>query len=92
MADVDIDQKIVFGISHEVGEIPTLVMGIPTAAWEYMKDGHTHTFDLSKAGIPVKVVLFGASDHDAVLALIDAGLKASGHPYLDERRKDFSIE
>jgi hypothetical protein len=62
-----LEDKIVFALSpSDVG--PILTLGIPQGAWDYMKDGKTHTFDLTSLGVPVKLMLFGASSHDAALA------------------------
>jgi len=60
-------------------------------AWEYMKDGLTHTFDLTGIGVPVRMMLFRGKDHGAVMTEIESAAKAAGIPLLDERRRDFSI-
>lgn len=90
----DIEQKIVFGLSHTgIGDgVPLVMLGIPEGAWEYMKDGKTHTFDLTKAGVPVKLILFGGKDHAEVKGMFDQMSAASGQPYLDARRTDFAIK
>jgi hypothetical protein len=89
-----IEEKIVFAVSPDgQGDgVPMLILGVPAAAWEYMKDGKTHNFDLTKIGVPLKLVLFGADSHDAAMKVLQDDLKARGEPYLDERRRDFSIE
>lgn len=59
--------KPLFGIdiaTREGDGTPVVVIGIPLAAWERMKDGKTTTFDLTKAGVPCQIVLFGCDDHD----------------------------
>ena len=90
----NIEQKIVFAISPKgTGDgVPLLIMGVPAGAWDYMKDGKTHHFDLTKAGLPVKLVLFGAESHDAAMKVIADGAAARNEAYLDERRRDFSIK
>lgn len=72
--------------------MPLLILGIPTQAWDYMKDGKTHHFDLTKIGLPVKLMLFGAENHDAAMKVLAAGAAANNEAYLDERRRDFSID
>lgn len=89
-----IDDKIVFALSPEgQGDgVPVVILGIPKAAWDYMADGKTHTFDLTKVGCPVKLVLFGAEDHAAVMKAMNEAMSAANMPYLDERQTDFSIK
>lgn len=65
-----------FGPAERHGDSPMLVFAIPEAAWEYMKDGHTHEFDLEKVGIPLKVMLFGARDHQHAKDMIALGAQA----------------
>lgn len=94
MSGQSIEEKIVFGISEDgTGDgVPLLLLGVPVGAWEYMSDGKTHTFDLTKAGLPIKLILFGAADHSAAIGVIEEHNRSVGLPYLDERRSDFSIQ
>lgn len=89
-----LEQKMAFAVAPDgTGDgIPLILMGIPTGAWEYMKDGHTHTFDLTKAGIPAKFILFGGKDHDEVMKMMTTDLAKLGIVVDDQRRKDFSIK
>lgn len=91
MNKLGVEDKIIFAVSHEgQGDgVPLVILGVPTGAWEYMKDGKTHTFDLTKAGVPVKLMLYGAASHQAAMDVIDGHFKQTGQPYLDERRTDF---
>ncbi|WP_287260120.1 hypothetical protein [Mesorhizobium sp.] len=88
------DEKLVFAVSPagQGDGVPILLVGVPNGAWEYMKDGKTHHFDLTKAGVPVKLLFFGAETHAAAMKVIDDAMKASGTAYLDERRTDFAIK
>lgn len=82
------EEKVVCGISPEgTGDgVPLVILGVPKGAWEYMKDGKTHTFDLTAAGVPVKLVLFGGKDHEECSRLlVQAGT-------IDARGVDFSIQ
>lgn len=87
----NIEEKIVFALSSSrIG--PILTLGIPTAAWEYMKDGKTHHFDLTAIGIPVKLMLFGAESHDAAMKVLEKAAADNGVPLLDGRQQDFGIK
>lgn len=90
----NIEQKIVFAISPQgQGDgVPLLLVGVPRDAWIHMKDGKTHHFDLSSVGIPIKMMLFGAKNHDEAMAVMNQAIAASGSAYLGERRTDFSIK
>jgi len=90
----NVEQKLVFAISPEGhGDgIPLLLVGVPRAAWVYMKDGKTHHFDLSSIGIPIKLMMFGAADHDAAMKVVQDAIAASGLACLDECQTDFSIQ
>jgi len=86
-----IDEKCVFCIANSaVG--PVLTIGVPQAAWEYMKDGKTHNFDLTSIGFPIKLILFGAESHDAAMRTLEQAAKQQGVAILDERRRDFDIK
>ena len=90
----NIEQKLVFAISPEgQGDgVPVLLIGVARDAWIYMKDGKTHHLDLSSIGIPVKLMMFGAKNHDAAMQVMQQAIAASGQAYLDERQRDFSMQ
>ena len=46
---------------------PVVVLGVPDAAWEYMKDGRSHTFGLRKVGFPVDIIMFGGRTRAHIL-------------------------
>jgi len=58
----DDEDKVIFAVSPDgQGDgVPIVIFGIPKAAWERMKDGHTSTFDLTKIGLKFKCVMYGA--------------------------------
>jgi hypothetical protein len=85
----NIEEKVIFGVSP--GAEPMILLGVPKGAWEYMKDGKTHTFDLTKIGLPLKIVMYGAENHTAAMKIIEGHMSAKGQTYADERRRDFSI-
>jgi len=69
------------------GEPPVVMLGIPAGAWEHMKDGDTHHFDLTKTGIPVKFVLFGGPDYPSVIETLNvAAQMLTGTPLGDRDR------
>lgn len=86
------EEKVLFCISQDHGDrTPVVMFAIPTAAWEYMKDGKTHTFDLSKAGLPLRIVLFGGKDQTALMKVLKEDLAKKGIMVDDRRGEDFSI-
>src|SRR4051794_3763727 len=90
----NIEEKLVFGFAPpaDATKPATLLLGVPRAAWEYMKDGKTHTLDLTKIGLPIQLILYGADSHDTALRVIQEHNRRQGIPYLDERQKGFGIE
>lgn len=88
----NIEEKIVFAVGPSASGKPVLLFGIPKAAWDYMKDGKTHTFDLTSLGIPVQMIMYGADNHSAALKVIEDHCKHNNVPLLDERRRDFSVK
>lgn len=52
------DEKVVFAITDDPKD-KTVILGVSDAAWNFMKDGMTHTFDLRSLGVPFKIILFG---------------------------------
>lgn len=65
---------VAIGQPNNIGDVPTIVIGIPEAAWDYMKDGKTHHFTFVSEGIPVQLMLFGGPDMPSVQAtLVEAG-------------------
>jgi hypothetical protein len=88
------EDKIVFALSPagDGDGAPMLLLGIPAGAWEHMKDGKTHTFDLTNIGIPLKLVLYGAANHTAAMQMIEAHLDQTGETLLKMFDKDFAIK
>lgn len=85
------DKKMVFAVSKD-GDEPMLLLGIPAAAWEHMKDGKTHHFDLTNVGIPLKLMVFGGNSRAAIQGLIEDHNKRQGLATLYQPRKDFGID
>jgi hypothetical protein len=85
----DKEQKVAVGLGEALpGDVPVLILGVPTGAWEYMKDSKTHTFDLTKVGLPLKLVMFGALTYDQVIETMDVAARVSrGEGLIDDPRR-----
>jgi hypothetical protein len=59
MPEIKPEERVVFAISEDKAVV---ILGVPATAWEYMKDGKTHTFDLRRFGVPCQIILFGGKD------------------------------
>lgn len=90
--ELTVEQKVVFAAGPMPDAPPLLMFGIPEGAWEYMKNGKTHTFDLNNVGLPIQIMMYGGKDHDEVMNVIKEHNKKINQPYLDMRNKDFSIK
>jgi hypothetical protein len=65
------EDRMIFAIDFSAG-LPTVTIGIPPGAWAHIRDGNPCTFDLTGASIPVRVVVIGGEDHDAIQATLNA--------------------
>ena len=72
--------------------VPLMVVGIPEKAWTVLIEGKTAEFDLTKAGLPIKLVLFGAKDHDAAMKMLTEHAANRNEPMYDRRREYFGID
>jgi hypothetical protein len=77
--------SVVFALSEDNKFV---ILGVPEAAWEYMKDGKTHTFDLNAVGVPVSLVMFGGKTRGHVLETLGATMKL---PELDTKT-DYGVK
>lgn len=50
--------------------VPILTFLMPEASWSYMEGGWCHEFDLTKVGIPIKVMIGRVRNHAHAHALI----------------------
>lgn len=66
----NIDQRVVFGAGTGEGGMPVIALGVSEKAWEYMKDGKSHTFDLRPIGLPITLVLFGGETRESIQAIL----------------------
>ena len=63
-------EQAVFGLGNQPDGSHVAVIGIHEKAWEHMRDGQTHTFDLRSLGYPVQIILFGAKDQSTAIRLM----------------------
>lgn len=86
--------KVVFGVSPPTGEDEptTILFGISTAAWDFMKEGNTHTFDLTSLGLPIRILMYGKPTHEEALKVIHDYNKRLGVPMIDKSGEDFGIK
>lgn len=85
-------KRILFAVAPDgTGDgVPLVIFGISKTAWEYMKDGKTHHFDLTGAGVPVKVVLFGGDSIADIQQAFETLKKRED--FIDARNTQFGIE
>lgn len=85
------EENIVFAVSPREGGAD-LILGISRAAWEYMRQGQTHTMDLTKLGLPIRLIVFGGADHAEIRAAIDAHNAHLGLETEDQTDRNFGIK
>lgn len=84
--------QVMFAVSEGEGDKLDVLLGLPAAAWEHMKNGNTHTFDLTKLGLPIRIIMFGGADHATLKGWIDAHNRSLGITgEIDLSGQDFSI-
>lgn len=71
---------------------PIMIVGMTTASWEYCKDGKTLTFDLDSVGIPLKLVIFGAENHEKAIEVIQTHNAFQEKSMIDVRDQDLGIK
>lgn len=87
-----IETKVIFGLSPPADGKSTVLLGIPRDAWRHMREGKTHHCDLTSAGLPVQLILFGGRDYDDCMKTMEKAIAVAGRAYEDRRRDDFSIQ
>lgn len=80
------EEQVIFAVAPRGERERDILLGVSAAAWEYMKDGKTHTFDLTKLGLPIRIIMFGGRDQTMIRAQVDAHNQRLGV----ERTEDFS--
>jgi hypothetical protein len=63
-------QKLVVAMGPQLSK---LLVGIPAAAYNRMRQGHTHTLDLRhRFGIDLQILLFTGRDRETIADRLDA--------------------
>ena len=78
--------QVVFAVSSRADGGVDVLLGVPTAAWEYMQDGKTHTFDLTKLGLSIRLIMCGGKDQAQLRGWIDEHNKRLGVTEVQDRR------
>lgn len=87
------DNRLIIGVAgKDARGVATLVLGMPTAAWDYCKDGKTHTVDGTKFGMKLQVVLFGCRDYVSGAQILDPNALRQGVDKLMKSRQDLGID
>lgn len=90
---MEIDKRLVFFLAPRLGKNPILMIGVPAACYKDMTDGQImKDLSLEAVGMSVELTLFAAETHDDCIKVIEDAAKKMRIPYLDQRRKDFSIK
>lgn len=76
--ELEAKNQVVFLAAQGEDGIPIVVLGVSKEAWEYCKDGKSHTFDLTRAGIPIRIMLFGGETKTQMLESLKEQGKAWG--------------
>jgi hypothetical protein len=82
-------EKVVFGIGEDAKGTKTVIIGVSDASWKYMRDGRTHTLDLTGLGLPIQIILFGGRTQEGIKALL---AKAGDENTRDVTDQDFGIK
>lgn len=85
-------EQTLFGLTATPDGVPLLMLAMPEAGWDYIKDGKTHHFDLTKAGANIRIVMFGCTDRDSAMEMLQGRLKEMGRTVVDGRDQDFGID
>jgi hypothetical protein len=85
-------EQVVFAVSPLADGGLDILLGVSKDAWKYMQDGRCHTFDLTKLGLPIRILMFGCADHQKALDYIQAHNASVGvFETEDKRGEDFTI-
>lgn len=88
------EERMVFAVTTAAadGDPPTVLIGIPAQAYAYIQNGLTNTFDLTLAGVPIKLVLFGAPTYAEAERTVLKACAQAGVTIVDDRDRDFAIK
>jgi hypothetical protein len=86
------EKQVIFALGPGAAQadgVPVLIFMVPEAGWEHMRGGRSHDFDLTKAGVPLKIVIGRCRTRADGLRQLEPFLK--GHKVADLQDIDFSI-
>ena len=86
------EEQIVFMMAQTLEGVPVVVLGLPEAAWEYMKDGKTHTFDFTKVNVPLMLVAFGGKSRETIIEELRSKGAQWGISIKDEPPQTYGID
>jgi hypothetical protein len=85
------DDSVFSVLAHGNGTAPVIAIGLTPKAWNNMLGEHTRIFDLSKIGIPIRIMIFGAESVERATEILQNAAKDAGVELEDRRGTDFSI-
>jgi len=86
------EQRVVFAVSPELETNNVIILlQVPPGGWDYMKDGTCHTFDLTKMGLPVKILLAGCESREQAMQIVNDANAAKGVTTIQNPQTDYSI-
>lgn len=86
-------KNMVFAVGPGNNDETFIMLGVSKAAWDHMKEGMTHTFDLTEViGQPIKIIVFGAKTQAQCIQVIQQHNESLGNATLIDKESDFSIK
>lgn len=68
---------VMLGDSQD-GEPPVVILAMGQAAWDYIKDGKCHQFDLRPVGLCLRMMIAGGATRGQVISDIARGIDMAG--------------
>lgn len=85
------DEKVAVMLGDTDSGVPLIILAMGQAAWDYCKDGKTHTFDLSSAGLPVQLMIAGGPTRAGVVELVRHGIEQGGGTMVDGKNPNADL-
>lgn len=89
----ELRERLIFAVgADEAQQCYTLMVGITQKCWEELQNENvSKNMDLTKAGIPLKLILFACDDQEHGMRVLKDACKASNIELDDQCGKDFSL-
>jgi arsenate reductase-like glutaredoxin family protein len=84
-------KQMVFGVSKAPDGTPYLLLGVTASAWDHIKTGNTNHFDLTNVGVPLRLMIYGASDREAAIKVIEDHNSRVGMKTQSDLSRDYGI-